>query len=30
MINNTHYTQLSRPFSFIDRLYNFYFLDHKE
>jgi hypothetical protein len=29
MINNTHYTQHSRSFSFIDRLYNFYFLDHK-
>ena len=30
MINNTYYTQYSRPFSFIDRLYNFYFLDHKK
>ena len=29
MINKMYYTQYNRPFSFIDRIYNFYFLDHK-
>ena len=30
MTNDTPYTKYIRPFSFMDKMYNFYFLDHRK